>query len=478
MPINSFLYPGAKVPPPGYDVANSLRFDGSSSNLSRTQGSATNQKKGTISFWMKPSAISDDMRIITNYNDVNNHAYLRLNDDFQLQHYVLSGGSAIGHLKTTRLFRDFSAWYHIVLTIDTTQGTAANRMKLYVNGSQETAFATETYPDQNADHPLFAASASGNHFIGRHYNDADYWHGYLAEFVQTDGQALDPTSFGEFDSDSPTIWKPIDVSGLTFGNNGYYLDFEDSSALGNDVSGNDNDFTANNIAATDQSTDTCTNNFATFNSAQPALSNTSFSEGNLVVATNSSASTQVPFATTIPISTGKFYAEFKMIAKSTTSGSIPYIGVLGAANFVSELNNAYFVGGSNLDGVGYGASGVVYSNGSELDSSEASYDDDDIIGVAADITNKKIYFSKNGTYINSGDPAAGSNGYTIPTTSQGFYIFAASLYGASGSWGANFGSPSFSISSGNSDANGYGNFEYAVPSGYYALNTKNLAEFG
>ena len=478
MPINSFLYPGAKVPPPGYDVANSLRFDGSSSNLSRTQGSATNQKKGTISFWMKPSAISDDMRIITNYNDVNNHAYLRLNDDFQLQHYVLSGGSAIGHLKTTRLFRDFSAWYHIVLTIDTTQGTAANRMKLYVNGSQETAFATETYPDQNADHPLFAASASGNHFIGRHYNDADYWHGYLAEFVQTDGQALDPTSFGEFDSDSPTIWKPIDVSGLTFGNNGYYLDFEDSSALGNDVSGNDNDFTANNIAATDQSTDTCTNNFATFNSAQPALSNTSFSEGNLVVATNSSASTQVPFATTIPISTGKFYAEFKMIAKSTTSGSIPYIGVLGAANFVSELNNAYFVGGSNLDGVGYGASGVVYSNGSELDSSEASYDDDDIIGVAADITNKKIYFSKNGTYINSGDPAAGSNGYTIPTTSQGFYIFAASLYGASGSWGANFGSPSFSISSGNSDANGHGNFEYAVPSGYYALNTKNLAEFG
>ena len=478
MPINSFLYPGAKVPPPGYDVANSLRFDGSSSNLSRTQGSATNQKKGTISFWMKPSAISDDMRIITNYNDVNNHAYLRLNDDFQLQHYVLSGGSAIGHLKTTRLFRDFSAWYHIVLTIDTTQGTAANRMKLYVNGSQETAFATETYPDQNADHPLFAASASGNHFIGRHYNDADYWHGYLAEFVQTDGQALDPTSFGEFDSDSPTIWKPIDVSGLTFGNNGYYLDFEDSSALGNDVSGNDNDFTANNIAATDQSTDTCTNNFATFNSAQPALSNTSFSEGNLVVATNSSASTQVPFATTIPISTGKFYAEFKMIAKSTTSGSIPYIGVLGAANFVSELNNAYFVGGSNLDGVGYGASGVVYSNGSELDSSEASYDDDDIIGVAADITNKKIYFSKNGTYINSGDPAAGSNGYTIPTTSQGFYIFAASLYGASGSWGANFGSPSFSISSGNSDANGYGNFEYSVPSGYYALNTKNLAEYG
>ena len=479
MPINSFLYPGASGPGAPYEVTNSLRFSsGSSDYLNRTPSSASNRKTFTFSFWVKRTNLGTNDTIYNVRPDssgANRISFHGASDTFRIALEPIGK-----YIFTTRVFRDVSAWYHIVAAFDTTQGTSADRVKVYINGVQEGSLikgdgGAATYPDQNTDLDINRDTVIN---LGRDLEtSSDFIDMYLAEFVFIDGSQLDPTSFGEFDSDSPNIWKPIDVSGLTFGTNGFYLDFQNSSGLGNDAAGSNN-FTVNNLTAIDQSTDTCTNNFATFNSAQPALSNTSFSEGNLVVATNSSASTQVPFATTIPISTGKFYAEFKMIAKSTTSGSIPYIGVLGAANFVSELNNAYFVGGSNLDGVGYGASGVVYSNGSELDSSEASYDDDDIIGVAADITNKKIYFSKNGTYINSGDPAAGSNGYTIPTTSQGFYIFAASLYGASGSWGANFGSPSFSISSGNSDANGYGNFEYAVPSGYYALNTKNLAEFG
>ena len=170
------------------------------------------------------------------------------------------------HLNTNRMFKDPSAWIHVVLIIDTTQGTAANRIKIYVNGVQETDFATETYPDQNADHPLFAASASNNHFIGRHNTDSQYLNGYLGEFVKIDGTAEAQTSFGEFDTDSPSIWKPIDPSGLTFGNNGYYLDFEDSSALGADVSGNSNSFTVNNFDATKaHSTDNCSYNLATLN---------------------------------------------------------------------------------------------------------------------------------------------------------------------------------------------------------------------
>jgi len=458
----------------GFDVDNSLRFNsGSSDTLSRTKGTSDSTTKGTYSFWFKPSKTTG-LTLIENGTAAADRAIVYIQSDSTLKIFSKIGNSTKLDLGTNRVFRDTSAFYNVVIAIDTTQGTASNRVKLYVNGTQETSFASSTYPDQNDALRFFTSSEIEE--IGIDFENDGLFDGYMCEVVKVDGSQLAPDQFGEFDEDSG-IWKPIDVSGLTFGTNGFYLDFEDSSALGNDAAGSNN-FTVNNLTAIDQSTDTCTNNFSTFNSAQKALANTSFSEGNLVASTNSSASTQVPFATTIPVSTGKWYAEFKMIAKSTSSGSIPYIGILGAANFVSELNNAYFIGGANLDGVGYGTSGVVYSNGSELDSSEATIANGDIVGIAADITNKKIYFSKNGTYINSQDPAAGSNGYTIPTTSQGFYIFAASLFGASGSWGANFGSPPYAISSGNQDADGFGNFEYAVPSGFFSLNTKNLAEYG
>ena len=172
------------------------------------------------------------------------------------------------------------------------------------------------------------------------------------------------------------------------------------------------------------------------------------------------------------MSTGKFYAEFKMTAESTAAGSYPYIGVCA----IDKFSHTYI--GAALNSVAFNSNQAVYSDASEIDSGETNYGDGDIVGVAADITNKKIYFHVNGTYINSGDPAAGSNGYTIPTTAESFYSFMCSVYGASGTWEANFGSPSFSISSGNADGNGYGNFEYAVPSGYLALCTKNLGSDG
>ena len=446
----SLIIPANTLASGGYEVANSCRFnEGSSDELTRTFGTATSRKIFTLSFWIKRTNLSGYDSVFfgdtAGSNNADQNSFF-----FHENFYLQFGGWNNPFFTSTRLFRDVSAWSHIVVAVDTTQGTASNRIKLYVNGVQETYTSGSGFPDQNDD---LGITKSGNHSWFGNDGQSGRGNGYLAEAVLIDGTAYAATDFGEFDEDSG-IWKPIDVSGNT------------------------NNFTVNNLTAIDQSISTPTNIFATFNSAQPALANTSFSEGNLVATTNSSASTQVPFATTIPVSTGKWYAEFKMIAKSTSSGSIPYIGVLGAANFVSKLDNAYFVGGANLDGVGYGASGVVYSNSSELDSSEASFDDGDIISVAADITNRKIYFAKNGTYINSGNPASAANGYTIPTTSESFYIFSASLFGASGSWGANFGSPPYAISSGNTDGNGYGNFEYAVPSGYYALNTKNLSEFG
>ena len=213
MPINSFLYPGAKVPT-AFEVSNSLRFDdGSSDTLQRTTDSSSSTK-GTLSFWCKRTVLDADQRFF-NSNGVSDpyfQCYFRSQNDLRFQTY--SGGASVLNFITNRLFRDVSAWYHIVITFDTTQATSTDRVKLYVNGVQETSFSTSTYPSQNANIRL-------NHGVFRigGTSTGSYFDGYLAEVVYCDGQALDPTSFGEFDEDSG-IWKPIDVSGLTFGTNG------------------------------------------------------------------------------------------------------------------------------------------------------------------------------------------------------------------------------------------------------------------
>jgi len=216
----------------GYDVANSCRFF-DNTQLKRTNGSPTNAYKGTFSAWVKRSALSST-RLFQNMVDGNNYAWLAFNSSHQLEVVCAVSGSTYCDYKTNRLFRDVSAWLHIVVEMDTTEGTATNRMKFYVNGVQETSFATQTFNgSQNSNHPLLIASTTNYHTIGASEANTLNLDGYMTEVVLLDGQALDPTSFGEFDSNSPNIWKPIDVSGLTFGNNGYYLDFEkDGSSTG------------------------------------------------------------------------------------------------------------------------------------------------------------------------------------------------------------------------------------------------------
>ena len=468
----------------GYDVDNSLRFNKASTDyLNRTFSTPTSTQKCTYSGWIKRSKLNDlgGQYFLTYFGDFSNAMYfngagtgLGSNDQF-----VLYCDPTI-RLYTNRLFRDPSAWYHIVVAIDTTQATASNRVKIYVNGVQETSFATETYPAQNGNLTgLFGATGS-THDIGRGKatGTTEYFGGYMSEIVFIDGLQLDPTSFGEFDEDSG-IWKPIDVSGLTFGNNGFYLDFEDSSALGNDVSGNNNDFTVNNLTAIDQTTDTCTNNFATLNPLQTDHSgNTSFSEGNNKF--QATTGDWVGTASTQGTNTGKWYAEFKL-STLTTSAMIGVAtdvymsdrGVTDYVGFTSGLSNyayaKYFTSGADAN------EGKIF----QYDQTQNTYGSNtggstgDIIGVALDLDNNKLYFSVNGTWENSGDPAGNSNGYTI---GAGTYQFG--VWGYQSTSEANFGSPPFTISSGNTDGNGYGNFEYAVPSGYYSLNTKNLAEYG
>ena len=453
----------------GFDVANSVRLTGTNDYFHKTPSSSGSQRLFSFSAWVKKADFSTGVLFSSGEADGNPNLALYFDSSSRINMYSTQGMQYI----TTRVFRDPSAWYHIVFVVDTENGTENDRQQLYVNGVRETVFTTSNVIGQNTD--LSINTGDYRMAVGTGVDDDDYFGGYMAEVVFVDNQALASTSFGEFDSDSG-IWKPKNVNPLTFGTNGFYLNFQDSSNLGNDVNGG-TDLTEVNLAATDQSTDTCTNNFATFNAAHPALANATFSEGNLQFASDGSASTQNPASSSIAVSTGKWYAEFNVVAESTRSGSYSYVGVAGTATWLSAANNAYYIG-NQADTIGYNGNQAVYSAGNEVDNSETNYANGNIVGVAADFTNSKIYFHVNGTYINSGDPAGASNGYNIPATAQSFYYFAVSTFGKNATWQANFGSPPYAISSGNADADGHGNFEYAVPSGYFALCSKNLAEYG
>ena len=463
----------------GFNVANSVRFNsGDSAYMHKTPSGDGNKDTFTISMWVKRSKLGDAQFLFgTSASDFTNTFFARFRNEDDMQFGDFGSSSFTWLLQTNRVFRDPSAWMHFVFKIDTTQGTDTNRVKLYINGVQETSFSTSTYPSQNTDQRWNTTSLQA---IGRNgaYN-ADYAGLYMAEVVSIDGQALEPTSFGEFDEDSG-IWKPINVSGLTAGTNGFYLDFEDSSNLGNDAFGG-TDLTEVNLAATDQSTDTCTNNFATGNPLNVPTSNAAtFSDGNLTVAIASAS--RIGLISTVGITQGKWYSEFKLTA--TSSANNPVIGVTGEPSELCRENN--FAGQNASNGVSYRADGLLHTNGSETASWGSTYTTGDIIGIAMDLDNNKLYFSKNGSFQNSGNPTSGATGTgaisltASSSVDEGAYFFTTGCISTSNTntIQANFGSPPFAISSGNTDGNGYGNFEYAVPSGYFSLNSKNLAEYG
>ena len=451
----------------GFNVDNSCRFNsGSSDNLQKTPSGDGNKKTFTVSTWVKRSNISSHKNIWSagQYQSTAMVQVFFESDDTIHVSQFNAGGGQQARLTTNRLFRDVGAWYHIVAVWDTAQSTNTNRLKLYVNGVQETSFSTSAYPDQNDN-----TGANTNNIpitIGNRHGSSLFFSGYQCECVLLDGTATAITDLGEFDEDSG-IWKPIDVSGLTFGTNGYYLDFKDASNLGNDANGG-TDFTENNLTAIDQSTDTCTNNFATINSLDNFYAAATLSEGNTQIVT---ATTPECWITgTVGLSTGKWFWEQKVIGFSGGGTSITGIADRPAA-------------AANLD-LGKTTFGWQYTNGGYLQHGDANlgtwtqttYTTNDIIGTALDIDNNLIFFYKNGTLLNSGTGIAIT---AVASTANGFWFPAFGDYNSgSATLSVNFGSPSFAISSGNADGNGHGNFEYAVPSGYYSLNTKNLAEYG
>ena len=472
-----------------YSIANSCRFnDGDSVAMSRTMGTATNIDKWTFSCWIKRGFITDlTQNVFTAFEADDKEAGVELyqvnGTGEQLRFRNVLSNNTEGYLLTTRQLRDVAAWYHIVYVYDSGNATAGNRMRIYVNGTEETVFTTDTNPDQNQNSAINAAI---KHSIGS-YNDASqFFDGYIAECVFCDGQAYAASDFGEFDDDSPTIWKPKDPSGLTFGDNGFWLDFEDSADLGNDVSGEGNDFSQTNLAAADQATDTPTNNFAVINPLENFYSNATFAEGNCLqisAVTSSPATAPAPNISTIGVSSGKWYTEIKFVSKAEHDygrpgiTSVQHLGPGGTINNpMGYLPNSYgmfFNSGSLYDGNG----DVATSYGSTIHVG-------DIVGVYMDLDNNKLYFSDNGTLVSS----TGISITAPASTVLGAYFFGntdESRNTATFAW--NFGGcPAFAISSGNADANGYGNFEYDPSSGdfdgaskdFLALCTKNLAEEG
>jgi len=447
----------------GFNIDNSLVLESDNSErLHKTPSGAGNRRTFTISFWTKRTEI----------NGVKQYLFEAGNSDADDDRFTIRFGTgdtldiqtSATYLITNRKFRDTSAWYHIVVKVDTTDGTAANRIKLYVNGVEETSFATDNRANINQNFD-FSVNNTEIHNIGSSPIENLYANGYIAEWVQIDGTASAPTAFGEVDEDSG-IWKPIDVSGLTFGTNGFHLDFEASGDLGNDANGG-TDFTLVNIAAADQATDTPTNNFATLNPLQKfsgtASNNPILTEGATVHTSTLDDYWQTSIAT-IGVTSGKWYFEAKILDDNTP---LVMVGVGDEGDIPTwGWGNGYLGAGKS----------VSYSSGS------SAYTDSNVIGMAVDVDNGKVYWAKDNTYINSGNPAGNANGTALPTggVCNGTYFIGVSGYKDDAAvLQVNFGGyHANSLSSAASDANGYGTFEFAPPSGFYALCTKNLAEFG
>jgi hypothetical protein len=446
------------------------------SYLTRTPSSAGNKQKFTISAWIKKASVGSAAHTIMCASNGGNRDAIMF-DNNKLAIFKYDSGYTY-QLRTTRLFRDSSAFYHIVVAFDTTQATASNRVKIYVNGEQVTTLESgwQTYPSQNFNTLFNDAFAQ---IIGKDWDSSNYFEGNISHLALVDGQQLTPTSFGETDSTSG-IWKFKAPSGLSWGTNGVHLKFENSANLGLDSSGQTNNYTVNGNLK--QSVDTPSNVYATFNplsGADTMAVNTTFSNGNNTVVC--SGSVYNAFGSTLGVSKGKWYGEFK-------TNSAPGDGMIGIFAKLGASGN--YLGSQTHQYSWYNASGGKFaSNSSNLATSVGTYTTNDIIGIALDCDNNKLYYHKNGTYMTYGggtmNPTSGTYGISITDpddTDLGFYFMSAMDWGGStrGNWSANFGNGFFgttAITSAGSNGNG-SLFEYDVPSGFYALTTKNINTYG
>ena len=454
----------------GYDIDNSVKTEAANNEWfyrsSPTQG---NRQTFTFSFWHKRTQITGypaDPYLMSQGSNARFHITGNTNPTLR---FMFDGNST--ELESSPRLRDTSAWYHIVLAVDTTQATASNRVKLYLNGEQ-ISWDNSAYPSQNATSTWMSTT---NMYFNTRDGDGSYdASGYYAEICVIDGQQLAPTDFGEFDSNSG-IWKPIDVSGLTFGNEGFYLDFEDSSDLGADVSGNNNDCTLNNIAAADQATDTPTNNFCIINNNWKSSYTLNVSNGGTLISGGNGWS---GYKGSMGVRTGKWYWEVELATGGGNSNMMVGVGDDGTGPSSFDDDNAHEIGYRHL--LYYTAGGYrIWTNSSGGASNDAgvtlpTISEGDVIGIALNMDDSEISFYKNGSILLTYD---GLDLGVLGNTDRyiGHVMPMVVNYSSLREPHVNFGGfTSSPPASGNSDANGYGNFEYAPPSGYYSLCSRNI----
>ena len=447
-----------------------------STYLQRTQGTATSRKIFTISVWVKRANLSAQQQIFETWLDNNNRFDVQFtaSDKLLVQH-TLSGSTSI-NIETSRLFRDTSAWYHIVVKVDTTQATASDRVEIYINGSQETSLSPETYPSQNLD--LALGTSSYTNFLGKYSSSGgNYFDGEMTHYHFSDGTAYDASTFGETDA-TTGIWKPKTAPSVTYGTNGFFLKFENSGAFGTDSSGNGNNFTVNGTMT--QTIDTPSNVFATFNPLAQTTTKGNLSNGNLTYDRPGVSDNWVTVFGTEAFTQGKYYFEYKIIDGGSSAGNGSVVGLINYDISAIQNSSLTFIGGTTGDGgMGwYGAGNLFTSSGDQ--GVFSSYTDGDIVMVAVDADNGYAYWGKNGSWINSGDPtsgATGTGGFALSLAgSNGTYCFGVS-HREGGNGTANFGNGYFgttAVSSAQNPDDGIGIFEYDVPTGYRALCTKSI----
>jgi hypothetical protein len=445
-----------------------------STYLSKTFSSG-NQQEWTWSAWVKksaPSAPSASSMLFTTGQYASTELVQIFSQDTLNFTVYDSGGGGLVDVRSSNLVRDPSAWYHFVVAVDTTQATASNRVKLYINGV-EASYSSTTYPSLNAS---LRVNSSSVHNIGFRIGSSFYFDGLMTHIHFTDGTQYQASDFGETDA-TTGIWKPIKEPSVTYGTNGFFLKFENSGSMGLDSSGNVNNFTVNGSLT--QTVDTPSNVFTTWNPLENYYQSATLSNGNTTIQTGNSQYS--PSSSTLGVSSGKWYWEVEYDALSGGS-DVAYVGVLSqfATNSTTSL-------GTNANDYGYYVNGNYYNNNTGT-AYGTTYTTGDIIGVALDLDNNKLYFSKNGTWQNSGDPESGATGtgaisITNPTSTTNGAYFPSICDGSSSAnatFKTNFGNGYFgttAVASAGSNGNG-AIFEFDCPSGYYALNTKNINTYG
>ena len=463
----------------GYEIDNSLRFNSANSAyFNRTTGTPTNEDMVTISVWLKRTDVGNNNTIMSWNSGNGSQTYIRFaNSSDNIQLFNDTAGETDTSIITNSEIRDPAAWYHLVIQYDAAQSTDTNRVKIYLNNVLQ-SLGTANYPPQNTALGVNVGSRVVN--IGRWAAGSEYYNGYMAEFHYLDGVIKDPDDFGKTDANG--VWVPIEYTGGSYGNNGFFLEFKETgtsanaSGKGADTSGEGNHFDDNSMDAHDITVDTPTNNFNTMNIIYKATTGSTaaptFKNGALRVERVADSSTQGTFG----MIKGKWYWEVNYAHTTTDKGGYPQIGVSKAG----DVNNGQMVGFHTPSGSDYRAKngGSVISNAFD-GAPQAS----DIIGFYLDLDNETLIVHQNGSdFMGSG----ASSGIDFSSTSfdpdTGFFHVHYNTNSDSAHTNEfNFGNPAWSLSSAVSDANGYGNFEYSPTlssTNYYAICSKNLAKYG